>query len=299
MLHFALGKAYLDLGRLRGGVPASRSGQSAQAVDVCLRSGGERALDGEHRRGLFAGTSRGQTDRGARSGFRSSSSACRARGRRSIEQILASHPLAHGAGELKTLQALVGRTGISRLRPHADPRALRGARRRLSRRSPRLVGGPAACGRQDAVQLPLCGPHPPHAAGRAHHPLPARSRRHVPLLLHQALRRRAGLRLRSAELGRFHRAYQALMAHWRAVLPASHFLEVDYEASWTTSSARRGGCSTSSGCRGTRGARFHETRAAGPHRERQPGSRADLRDLRRALEQARRAAAAAARGAGR
>ena len=32
------------------------------------------------------------------------------------------------------------------------------------------------------------------------------------------------------ELGRFHRAYQRLMAHWRAVLPASHFLEVDYEA---------------------------------------------------------------------
>ena len=32
------------------------------------------------------------------------------------------------------------------------------------------------------------------------------------------------------ELGRFHRAYQALMAHWRAILPASHFLEVDYEA---------------------------------------------------------------------
>src|SRR5207253_3739826 len=32
------------------------------------------------------------------------------------------------------------------------------------------------------------------------------------------------------ELGRYHRSYQALMAHWRATLPASHFLEVDYEA---------------------------------------------------------------------
>ena len=32
------------------------------------------------------------------------------------------------------------------------------------------------------------------------------------------------------ELGRFHRAYQGLMAHWRAVLPAPYFLEVDYEA---------------------------------------------------------------------
>ena len=32
------------------------------------------------------------------------------------------------------------------------------------------------------------------------------------------------------ELGRYYRAYQALTAHWRATLPASHFLEVDYEA---------------------------------------------------------------------
>ncbi len=32
------------------------------------------------------------------------------------------------------------------------------------------------------------------------------------------------------ELGLFHRDYQKLMAHWRAVLPATSFLEVDYEA---------------------------------------------------------------------
>jgi tetratricopeptide (TPR) repeat protein len=32
------------------------------------------------------------------------------------------------------------------------------------------------------------------------------------------------------ELGRFHRAYQGLMAHWREVLPADVFLEVQYEA---------------------------------------------------------------------
>ena len=32
------------------------------------------------------------------------------------------------------------------------------------------------------------------------------------------------------ELGQFHVAYQQLMAHWRAVLPPSAFIEVDYEA---------------------------------------------------------------------
>jgi hypothetical protein len=32
------------------------------------------------------------------------------------------------------------------------------------------------------------------------------------------------------DLGGYHRAYQDLMAHWRNTLPASHFIEVDYEA---------------------------------------------------------------------
>jgi hypothetical protein len=32
-----------------------------------------------------------------------------------------------------------------------------------------------------------------------------------------------------AELGRYYRAYHRLMAHWRAVLPASAFLDVQYE----------------------------------------------------------------------
>lgn len=33
-----------------------------------------------------------------------------------------------------------------------------------------------------------------------------------------------------AELGHFYRSYAALMAHWREVLPAERFLEIDYEA---------------------------------------------------------------------
>jgi hypothetical protein len=32
------------------------------------------------------------------------------------------------------------------------------------------------------------------------------------------------------ELGRYHSAYKRLMAHWQAVLPASCFLDIDYEA---------------------------------------------------------------------
>jgi tetratricopeptide (TPR) repeat protein len=32
------------------------------------------------------------------------------------------------------------------------------------------------------------------------------------------------------DLGRYHRDYQTLMAHWRATMPPAHFLEIDYEA---------------------------------------------------------------------
>jgi hypothetical protein len=31
------------------------------------------------------------------------------------------------------------------------------------------------------------------------------------------------------DLGNYYQSYMALMAHWRKSLPASHFLEVDYE----------------------------------------------------------------------
>jgi hypothetical protein len=38
------------------------------------------------------------------------------------------------------------------------------------------------------------------------------------------------LKTGKADLAFYHREYQRLMAHWRRVLPASRFLEVDYEA---------------------------------------------------------------------
>jgi hypothetical protein len=42
-----------------------------------------------------------------------------------------------------------------------------------------------------------------------------------------------------AELGRYYRAYEALMEHWRGVLPKGVMLEVQYEAVVPTSSGRR------------------------------------------------------------
>ena len=99
------------------------------------------------------------------------------------------------------------------------------------------------------------------------------------------------------ELGRFHRAYQALMAHWRATLPASHFLEVDYEAVVDDLEGEARRMLDFLGLPwDERVPQIPRDRAPGAHRERQPGARADLSHLGRPVAQARDALAAASRG---
>jgi hypothetical protein len=148
-----------------------------------------------------------------------------------IEQILASHPLVHAAGELRTLDGL----------------------------SDAIAGFPASVAGLSDAQLKALGEAylarvAPLAAGRRHvvDKMPSNfllcglirlilpeakiihSRRDpVDTCLSCYAKLFAGeqaFTYDQTELGRFHRAYQALMAHWRSVLPASHFIEVDYEA---------------------------------------------------------------------
>ncbi len=148
-----------------------------------------------------------------------------------IEQILASHPSVHGAGELRTLHLL----------------------------SHRIEGFPASVSDLSGAQLKALGEaYLAHvtqmAEGRPHvvDKMPSNfllcglirivlpdakiihSRRDpIDVCLSCYTKLFAGeqaFAYDQTELGRFHLAYQGLMAHWRAVLPASHFLEVDYEA---------------------------------------------------------------------
>ena len=78
------------------------------------------------------------------------------------------------------------------------------------------------------------------------------------------------------ELGRFHRAYQTLMAHWRADAAGLAFSRGGLRGrGGRPRSGRRGACSNSSACRGTRRCcKFHETerpvRTASVNQVRQP-----------------------------
>jgi tetratricopeptide (TPR) repeat protein len=148
-----------------------------------------------------------------------------------VEQILASHPMVQAAGELKRLQML----------------------------SDGIAGFPQSAASLNATQLRALGEAYlafviPRAAGRRHvvDKMPSNfllaglirlilpdariihcRRDPADTCLSCYTKLFAGEQAFSydqTELGRFYRAYQSLMAHWRATLPASHFLEVDYEA---------------------------------------------------------------------
>ncbi len=148
-----------------------------------------------------------------------------------IEQILASHPMIVGAGELRTLHALseeiadfpvaVPDLPVARLKALGEAYLARVASMSAGRRHvvDKMPSNFQLCG---LIRLALPDAKIIHSR-----------RDPVDTCLSCYTKLFAGeqaFTYDQSELGRFHRAYQALMAHWRAVLPASHFLEVDYEA---------------------------------------------------------------------
>jgi tetratricopeptide (TPR) repeat protein len=148
-----------------------------------------------------------------------------------VEQIIASHPIAHGAGELKTMHALID--PIENF-PASVADLTGGQMQALGQSYLDYIGPLAPGSARSADKMPsnflYCGfirlilPD-----ARIVH-----SRRDpVDTCLSCYTKLFAGeqsFTYNQRELGQYYRSYQAIMAHWRASLPASHFLEVDYEA---------------------------------------------------------------------
>ncbi|HTH17333.1 MAG TPA: sulfotransferase [Magnetospirillum sp.] len=148
-----------------------------------------------------------------------------------VEQILASHPQVHGAGELRALQALVDGLGDY---PAAIKQASPDMLARLGEAYVARVA-PLAQGRRHVVdKMPANFLH----AGLIRLILPNARIVHcrrdpVDTCLScytKLFGAEQSFTYDLAELGAFHRAYQALTAHWRKVLPQDRFIEVDYEA---------------------------------------------------------------------
>jgi len=148
-----------------------------------------------------------------------------------VEQILASHPAIHGAGELSHVQNLLTGLGdfpacmeslpAARLKPLGE--TYLGQVRKLAGGKPHVVDKmPVNFAYAGFISLILPGAKMIHCR---RNPVDTCLSCYSKLFsAEQAFSYDLG------ELGKFHRDYQELTAHWRAVLPAQKFLEVEYEA---------------------------------------------------------------------
>lgn len=240
-LHMTLGKAWLDAGEDERAFACLHEGNRLKRamVHYDARLTGERitALANTFTRELlqrFSGTSAGDPSEAPvfvvgmpRSGTSL------------VEQILASHPDVHGAGELGVLRQLV--PGVSALESDVCPPRYPEA---LARYSPADLArlGVEYVGR-------VCDPYPHKKrvvdkmpvnflyAGLIHLILPNARIIHccrdpVDTCLSCYMRTftgDVGFSYDLSELGEYYRHYSSLMNHWRTLLPAERFLEVRYE----------------------------------------------------------------------
>lgn len=147
-----------------------------------------------------------------------------------VEQILASHSAVHGAGELAHLQRMTAACGnfpdfVADMKPH-DFHQL--GSDYLARVAPLAQGKTYVVDKMPAnfiyaglIRLILPGARIIHCRRDA-----------VDTCLSCYSKLFSGeqqFAYNQAELGAFHNDYEQLMAHWRATLPAESFLEVQYE----------------------------------------------------------------------
>jgi Flp pilus assembly protein TadD len=236
-LHFALGKAYADLDEpersfrhlLQGNALARQQNPYDEAVTL----------------GMFAATRQVFTPElmSAKANLGDPSAApifivgMPRSGTTLIEQILASHPRVFGAGEIPTFErTLIGfppPDGAPRSFPQVIP-ALAGEHlRELGRRYLRAIRATAPGADRITDKMPANF----RFVGLIHLALPNARIIHVhrdPIdtCLSCFSIQFTGYQPHThdlGELGRYYSAYQALMDHWRAVLPAGIMLDVRYE----------------------------------------------------------------------
>ena len=149
-----------------------------------------------------------------------------------VEQILASHPDIHGAGELTLLDASLNR--VLSPAPWAAADISAEAVGAVGRAYVEGLAAIAPAWRRVVDKLPANFRHAGLIAAALPNARIIHCRRDpIDACLScyaSKLVGRVDFASDLAELGLYQRAYQRLMDHWRALLPADRFIEVDYEA---------------------------------------------------------------------
>jgi tetratricopeptide (TPR) repeat protein len=229
-LHFVLGKAWLDIGDADKAFSHFAEGSRLKRATL--------AYDGDAAAHWMARIARTDppTARGEPSSRPIFVLGMPRSGSSLIEQILASHPQVHGAGELNLVEQVIREAGAGEATFHypEDAPALSAADlRAMGSAYLQKLSALAPSGERVVDKLP--GNF--QFAGLIHAMLPnARiihcRRNPIDTCLSCYTKLFAtgqDFAYDMTELGQFYRAYDGLMTHWRATLPADRFLEVGYE----------------------------------------------------------------------
>jgi tetratricopeptide (TPR) repeat protein len=220
LLHFALGKAHMDTGRTDQAFAHWHEGNrmkravidydsNAAARQIALRAAGTPNPDSRE--------SAGEAQFSDVPVFIVGMPRC---GSSLIEQILASHPEIHGAGELVQLRAL-----FEAAEPDSLPIAEMALEklRRCAPQATRIIDKDLC----NFLHLGVIHRVFPHA--RIIHcrrdPVDTCFSAYTKLFAGDF-----GFTYEQRELGAYYRRYHALMAYWRSLLPEQVFMEIDYEA---------------------------------------------------------------------
>jgi tetratricopeptide (TPR) repeat protein len=229
MLHFGLGKALLDTDpaeAFRHYDEGNRLRRASFAYDPDTTD----HWMAEIARVFSPDLLKARADRGARSDRPVLVVGMPRSGTTLVEQILASHPDVVGAGERITLQALASAAGFPDTFPTlADERlgaigeAYLATLTRIAQGRKHVVDKmPANFALAGMIRLILPDARIIHCR---RDPADICFSCYIKLFSEPQ-----AFAYSQTELGRFYRASERLAAHWRAGLPASHFLEIDYEA---------------------------------------------------------------------
>ena len=236
-LHFALAKAHADTGRREDEFRQLLAGHALKRAQIDYD---EAAALGEidRTRRVFSSEFMRASEGGGASSFKPIFIVGMPRsGTTLVEQILASHPQVHGAGELTLFERAVGdlRSGMQQapaypeIALHMKPEHFRELGARYLAGIERLA--PARCRVTDKLPTNFL------FVGLIHLALPdaviihtARDAVDTCISCFSRLFTEGNLQTHDlGELGRYYRHYQALMAHWHRVLPSGRLLDVSYE----------------------------------------------------------------------
>jgi tetratricopeptide (TPR) repeat protein len=236
-LDFALGKAYADLKDYRGSFEHLRRGAAAKRATIKYDQAEAFALFERIERTFTPEVIAAKTGGGDPTRMPIFVIGMPRSGTTLVEQILASHPMVHGAGELQTFNDVVlevrGPGGNTLPYPEFLPSLDAGALAAIGRRYVVLVRKLAPQAERVTDKMPSNY----YFAGLIHLALPNAKIIHTmrdPVdtcvsCFSKLFSAEQNHTYDLGELGRYYRRYERLMAHWRRVLPPGRMLDVRYE----------------------------------------------------------------------